>query len=568
MRARLQSRRERRAEARRARRAPHGRVLRESQVPGSELVGLRSTFSRAAILVCLGLIALTVAAYAPVRHYPFVSLDDPQYVSDNPNVARGLTWAGVRWAVTAGNKFYWHPVTWLSHMLDVQLYGMDAGRHHITSVVIHLASSVVLFGVLYRMTAALGRSAFVTGLFALHPLHVESVAWIAERKDVLSTLFWMLTVWAYLDYAARPRLRRMVVVMLLFACGLMAKPMVVTLPFVLLLLDYWPLRRAQAGTRATWVPLIREKLPLFALAIASSIVTVLVQRDAGAVVSLGQLPLEYRIGNAAVSYLAYVRDMLWPTRLAVFYPFIAPPPTLVIASLLTITVVVGLAWSAAPRFPYLPVGFLWYVVTLLPVIGIIQAGGQARADRFTYVPLLGLFVVIAWGIADIGRALRVPKFVLRAAGGIVVALCAAVTVVQVRYWRSNVSLWGRAVQVTVKNYRAENHLGAALADEGKLDAAIEHYSAALAIWPEFAEAHNNLGTARVDQGRTDEAIREFSAAARIKPTDPMFHYNLAVVLHDIGRTTEAIGEIRTALRLRPDDPNLVRALAVMTDSTK
>jgi tetratricopeptide (TPR) repeat protein len=519
-------------------------------------------------LLSLGLIALTLAAYAPVRHYPFVSLDDPQYVSDNPNVAQGLTWAALRWALTAGNKFYWHPVTWVSHMLDVQFYGMDAGSHHVTSVAIHVASSIVLFGVLYRMTAALGRSAFVGALFALHPLHVESVAWIAERKDVLSTLFWMLTVWAYLDYAAHPRLRRMVGVMLLFACGLMAKPMVVTLPFVLLLLDYWPLRRAQAGARATWVSLVREKLPLFALAIASSIVTVLVQRDAGAVVSLDQLPLEYRIGNAAVSYLVYVRDMLWPIRLAVFYPFIAPPSSLVVASLLTIAVAAVLAWRAASRFPYLLVGFLWYTVTLLPVIGIIQAGGQARADRFTYVPLIGLFIVIAWGVVDIGRALRLSEFVLRTAGGAVVALCTAVTVVQVKYWRNNVSLWSRAVEVTARNYRAENHLGAALADEGKLDAAVDHYSAALAIWPDFAEAHNNLGTARVDQGKPDVAIREFSSAVRIKPNDPTFHYNLAVALNEVGRKTEAIGEIDVALRLRPRDPNLIRARSVMTDSIK
>jgi hypothetical protein len=303
----------------------------------------------------------------------------------------------------------------------------------VTNVVIHVISSVVLFGVLYRMTAALGRSGFVAALFAVHPLHVESVAWIAERKDVLSTLFWMLTVWAYLDYVARPRVRRMVVVMLLFACGLMAKPMVVTLPFVLLLLDYWPLHRVQTGTRATWVPLIREKVPLFALAISSSILTVLVQKDAGAVVSLDQLPLEYRIGNAAVSYLAYVHDMVWPTRLAVFYPFIAPPRTFVIASLLTIFAAAGVSWRAAWRFPYLPIGFLWYLGTLLPVIGIIQAGGQARADRFTYVPLIGLFIVIAWGIADIGRALRFPEFALRTAGGIVIALCVAVSDTQVKY---------------------------------------------------------------------------------------------------------------------------------------
>ena len=527
----------------------------------------RPAFSGAGISLCIGLAAITLAAYAPVRQFAFVSLDDPQYVTANPIVAQGLTWSGLWWALTAGNKFYWHPVTWFSHMLDVQLYGMNAGAHHVTSLVIHVASSVLLFGVLHRMTAAPGRSAFVAALFALHPLHVESVAWVAERKDVLSTFFWMLTVWAYLAYVERPRWRRLVVVMLLFACGLMAKPMVVTLPFVLLLLDYWPLGRVRAaGQASAWMPLVREKIPLFALAVVSSVITVLVQRDAGAVVSLDALPLGTRAGNAAVSYLAYVRDMLWPSRLAVFYPFVAQPLLTVAMAAVTIAVAAVIAWRTAPRLPYLRVGLLWYVGTLLPVIGLIQAGGQARADRFTYVPLIGLFIVVAWGIADIGRALRAPKIALQVAGGLVIVACAAMTTKQVGYWRNNVSLWGRAVQVTSKNYRAENHFGVALSDEGKLDEAIEHYSAAIAIWPNYAEAHNNLGTARVDQGKTDDAVHEFSEAVRIKPNDPTFHYNLAVVLSESGRTPEALEEMRIALRLRPGDPALVRALATMTDS--
>lgn len=526
---------------------------------------LRATYSGAAAWLCCGIAIATIAVYAPVRLFPFISLDDPQYVSANAIVAQGLTEHSLWWALTTGNNFYWHPVTWISHLLDVQLYGMNAGAHHVTSLLIHIANSILLFGLLNRMTAAAEKSAFVAALFALHPLHVESVVWVAERKDVLSTFFWMLTVWAYLGYVKDARPSRMFAVMVLFTLGLMSKPMVVTLPVVLLLLDYWPLGRAAEARRvSSWIPLVREKIPLFVLSVLSTVVTVLVQRDAGAVVSLEALPLHARIANALVSYVAYFRDMVWPARLAIFYPLDTPPLAATALSALSVAIVSVLGWRLARSHAYLRVGVLWYLVTLLPVIGLVQAGGQARADRFTYVPLIGLFIVLAWGSADLFKAVHISTTLLRATAGLALAASAAVTLVQVGYWRSNVALWGHAVEVTSANYRAENHFGVALSDEGKLDEATRHYSAAIAIWPDYAEAHNNLGTARVDQGRPEDAIREFAEAVRIKPNDAMFRYNLAAVLQSNGRTSEAMSEIRTALRLKPGDATLLAALAVIT----
>jgi len=522
-------------------------------------------FRGSSLWICLGLIALTVVVYAPLRNYGFISLDDPQYVSNNPYVAHGLTWSAIRWAFVAGESFYWHPLTWVSHMLDVQLYGLHAGAHHVTNIVFHVANTVLLFACFYRMTGARGRSAFVAALFAVHPLHVESVAWIAERKDVLSTFFSLLALWAYIDYAGRPRRSRMLVVTVFFAAGLMAKPMVLTLPFVLLLLDYWPLKRAE-DLRA-WMPLLAEKLPLFLLAIGSIILTVTVQHAPGAIVTLQRLPLEQRLGNALVSYVQYMRDMVWPTRLGAFYPFVAPSGLAVVLAALTLLVVTLAAVRAARRAPYVPVGWAWYLGTLLPVIGVVQAGNQGRADRFTYVPLIGLFLIVGWGGYEIANRWR-AKIALPFTAGVSLAACALMSGIQVRYWKSNLSLWDRTLRVTTGNYRIENLLGVALSDEGKLQEAIEHYTAALKIWPEDPSAHNNLGTARIEQGRIEDAIQEFSAAVRVKPYDATFRYNLAVALDAGGRRPEAVRELRKGLELHPGNPELLHALEVLGGNRK
>jgi protein O-mannosyl-transferase len=555
----------------RSRRQTGNRLDESRSAPRRSFPTIVAAVSGKGLWVTIGLIALIAIIYAPVRHHAFISLDDPQYVVANARVTGGLTWDAVRWALTGSDVGNWHPLTWMSHMLDVELYGMNAGAHHLTSMVIHVMNAVLLFAVLYRMTGAIGRSAFVAALFAIHPLHVESVAWVAERKDVLSTFFWILTLGVYVNYVRNPSLGRKLAVIFFFALGLMSKPMVVTLPFSLLLLDYWPLKRVEpeeVTKFSAWWPLVREKFPLFVLVIVSSVITVAAQKSGGAVITLQGLPMSSRIGNAIVAYVDYMRDMFWPSRLAVFYPFEAPSAAYVVVAALILTAGTFVAVRAARRLPYVPVGWAWYLGTLIPVIGLVQAGAQGRADRYTYVPLIGLFIILAWGAHDLAQRARLPHSTLPLAAGLAIAASTVVSRIQVGYWRNDLSLWGRAVQVTHGNYRAENHYGVALTDSGRLSEGIEHYTAALAIWPDYPEGHNNLGTARMEQGRVDEAVREFSAAARVKPNDATFRYNLAVALNAAGRRSEAIGELRTALRSHPGNADLLRALQVISSESQ
>ena len=507
--------------------------------------------------------ALVAVVFAQVREFGFISLDDPQYVSANPVVREGLSFAGVKWASTS-TSFYWHPLTWMSHMLDVSLFGMDAGAHHVMSAIIHAGSTALLFLSLRTMTGSSGRSAFVAALFAVHPLHVESVAWVAERKDVLSTFFWMAGLYAYARYCLKPRLPRMLAVIVLFAIGLLAKPMIVTFPFVLLLLDYWPLRRASKddALRRSWFQLIREKLPLFALALASVVMTLVSQRGGGAVVALEKFSWFDRIGNAVVSYVLYLRDMVWPAKLAAFYPLSAPSPSVVAACALLLAMITAAAFLLPRRYPYALTGWLWYLGTLVPVIGLLQAGDQGRADRFTYVPLIGLFVAVVWLAGDAFQRLRLSQLASTIAGLAVVTAFSAVTHRQISYWKDDLSVWERTVLVTRENYRAENHYGIALTDRGMLEQGIQHYESALKVWPDYPEAHNNLGTARMEQGRFEDAVREFSAASRIKPRDATFRYNLAVALDAAGRRADAVKEVEAGLRIAPAHPGLLRAAEV------
>jgi hypothetical protein len=557
MSARRESRRERRA-ARRASALDRSRNPAQDRGTGATWNPLLSGGALA-----LAILVLVAVIYAPVHSYQFTTLDDPQYVSANPVVAQGLTRAGLAWAFAFTGSFYWHPLTWLSHMADVQLFGMDAGAHHLVNVVIHAANSALLFAALNRMTGAPGRSAFVAAVFAAHPLHVESVAWIAERKDVLSTFFWMAALYFYGAYARDHRFRTMVVVTALFAAGLLAKPMILTLPFVLLLLDYWPLKRVSFDSKNSVLPLVREKLPLFALAIASVVVTLLSQRGSAGVVALEALSPAARIGNAVVSYAVYLRDAIWPARLAAFYPFEQPSPVEVIsAAVLIIAITVAVARFRRSH-PYLPVGWLWYIGTLVPVIGILQAGDQGRADRFTYVPLIGVAIAVAWLAADLVHRIGIPRRALTVAGAAIVVALAFVARGQLAHWKDDLAVWSRAVSVTSNNYRAENHFGVALTDRGRLQEGIQHYEAALRIWPDYPEAHNNLGTARVEQGRIDDAIRAFSEAARLKPSSATFHYNLGVVLSNKGDTAAALASVRRALALSPGNAQYLEALAAL-----
>ena len=512
------------------------------------------------LAVAGGLALLTLLVYAPVRHFGPIDLDDPGYVFNNPHVTAGLTWNGVVWAFTTGYAANWHPLTWLSHMLDVELFGLAAGWHHMTSVALHIVATLLLFGLLVRLTAAVGRSAFVAGLFALHPLHVESVAWIAERKDVLSTVFWLLTTWAYVAHVAPSRAGFMrgslgaPVVAATYALGLLSKPMLVTLPFTLLLLDLWPLRRVTEPQRVrSWWPLVLEKAPLFALAAASSVITFLVQQQGGAVSSLRAAPWPVRVSNALVAYAAYLRKTIWPVDLALFYPYsmtVSPWRTAIAAVVLA--AVTWLALRLVRRAPYVLVGWLWYIGTLVPVIGLVQVGTQSMADRYTYVPLIGVFIAVAWGVIDLigTRARPIAGIVAFAA-----LLTAAVTArAQVHHWRDSLAVWQHAVDVTRGNYRAHNSLGAVLGNQGRTAEAIRHFEEALRLGPDGSEAHHihhNLGRALADSSRTEDAIRHYRDALRVKPDFAEAHNNLGLALVRLGRVDEALPHYQEAVRIDP-----------------
>jgi tetratricopeptide (TPR) repeat protein len=538
---------------------------------------------------------LTLFVYAPVRQYGFINFDDAQYVSRNGPVAAGLTWEGVRWAFTTGHAGNWHPLTWISHMLDVRWFGLDAWAHHVTNVALHLANSLLLLWLLYRMTAAVWKSAVVAALFAVHPLHVESVAWIAERKDVLCGFWWMLTLLAYVWYVRTPRWWRYALVLLAFALALMSKPMAVTLPFVLILLDVWPLRRASLQAclslsgRPEGLPYIVEKLPLFALALASSIVTFVVQRQAGAVKAFDALPLLNRIENAVVAYGKYVMATVWPAGLAPLYPYRPFLPVFEIAaSLVVLTVITFVAVRQYRARPYLLAGWLIFLGVLVPVIGLVQVGGQPFADRYTYLPSIGLFVMAVWGLSDAFSRMPQRTAVLIGLASVSVLSYALLARVQVGQWRDSITLWQHTLAVTSDNYRAHsnlgqalftarrsdeaiaefrsalaikpnfaeaaNYLGLALAERGQIAAAIEQYRAALAALPAFPEAHNNLGLALAAQRRFDEAAAEFTEAARLDPQLAAARSNLGIALAALGRYDDAVHAFTEALALQPGAP--------------
>jgi tetratricopeptide (TPR) repeat protein len=525
------------------------------------------------LIVCLGLAVATLAVFGGVRNHEFITYDDDAYVTNNRHVQAGLTWKGVIWSLTTTQASNWHPLTWLSHMLDCQIYGLQAGGHHLTTLLLHIVNALLLFLVLEQMTGAMWRATVVAALFALHPLHVESVAWVAERKDVLSTLFWMMTMWAYVRYVKCPGFSRYLLTLLLFALGLMAKPMLVTLPFVLLLIDYWPLgrfnkmersgdstgvapsrRTGEAGSqRSLLFRLIREKAPLFVLAGVSSIVTFVVQKTGGAVWSLEAVPITMRVANALISYVYYIGKMVWPQHLAVFYPYETVVPVWQgLGAGLFLVGVSFLALREVRRLPYISVGWLWYVGTLVPVIGLVQVGEQAMADRYTYIPLIGLFIVVVWGAVDLARKWRHKTLLLGTSAGGVLLACMICTHLQVSHWRTTMTLFQHALDVTANNYLAYNNVANVLASQGKLQEAVASYSEALRIKPDYVNAHNNLGTTLDELGRFGEAVAHFSEALRIKPDFAEAHNNLGIALVARGEIDKAIAHHSEALRIRPD----------------
>ncbi|MCD6353687.1 MAG: tetratricopeptide repeat protein [Proteobacteria bacterium] len=519
------------------------------------------------LLICLFIIIATLAVYWQVRDHEFISLDDPTYITENSQIKDGFTKDGIIWAFTTTYASNWHPLTWRSHMLDVTLFGMDAGWHHLTNLFLHIVNSILLFLILFRMTGALWQSALAAALFALHPLHVESVAWASERKDVLSTFFWLLTMGAYMRYAKRPAGKRYLLILIFFVLGLMAKPMLVTLPFVLLLMDYWPLGRIKkvSGIRGqgSGIPpdmrtakvtrLLLEKAPLFMLAAASCIVTFVAQQKGGAVSSLELLSLKVRIANAVVSYSGYLVKMIWPHNLAIYYPHPGALPMWQVAGSGLLLICLSLVMLRATRkYPYLATGWLWYLGTLVPVIGLVQVGQQAMADRYTYVPLIGLFILIAWGIPDLIGRWRYKKIILTISGIAVIVIFAAATWSQLGYWKNSVTLFERTVNVTTNNFLALNNLGNALAKEGKVKEAIQHYIESIRINPNFTKAHNNFGLVLAKQGNLNEAIRHFSEALRIKPDYAKAHNNLGAALARKGNLKGAVQHYKEAIRIEPD----------------
>jgi Flp pilus assembly protein TadD len=517
------------------------------------------------VVCCLGLAIGFV--YAPVRSHEFVNFDDAQYVSENSQVAGGLTWPGVRWAFTTTHAGNWHPLTWISHMLDVEVHGLDAGGHHVTSALIHLANALLLFGLFHRLTGAVGRCAFVAAGFALHPLHVESVAWVAERKDVLSAFFGLLTLHAYVHFVRRPTASRYLLIATGFACALMSKPMPVTLPFIMLLLDIWPLARvglarsASDGTdaRRSWRSLLVEKAPLFLMAAASSSVTLAVQHAAGAVRPLEALPAARRAANAALSYVSYVCAAVWPAGLAPLYPYPASIAAWkVVAAALALAAVTALAVRRAGRRPYVLVGWLWYLGMLVPVIGLVQVGSQPQADRYTYLPLVGLLVAMAWTVRE-GIAAAVPgrrgiRILAVLAASAAVTAWAVAARAQVLTWKDSVTLWEHTLRVTEDNHRAHNNLGHALARAGRTREAVAHYGEALRLRPGYPEAHNNLALALAGEGRLEDAIDHYRAALRGVPDYAEAHNNLGLALASQGRLDAAAAQLEQAVRVAPASP--------------
>jgi Tfp pilus assembly protein PilF len=536
--------------------------------------GWRAKSRLTELLICLGLVAITWIVFGQTLTHDFVNFDDHVYVYENPLVVKGLTAEGIIGAFTHIHARNWHPLTTLSHMLDCQLYGLNPHGHHFTNVILHTISVLLLFLVLMQMTGALWRSVFVAALFAIHPLHVESVAWIAERKDVLSALFFMLTLGAYAHYARAPSALRYLLVALLFALGLMSKPMLVTLPFVLLLLDYWPLHRIdgrESDLRNRQRKLIIEKVPLFVLSALSCLATLFAQRRGPS--AIDQLPFPWRLENAFVSYVIYIWQMLWPARLAVFYPHPNDrlPLLVVIVGITFLVSVSSLVIYLRRTRPYLVTGWLWYLGMLVPVIGFVQVGEQAHADRYTYLPQIGLYIMIAWIVGDLlFEPTRVRRLVVGVIAAMAIVSLGARAFGQTSYWKNSETLWNHALAVTGENDVAHNNLGFLFLRRGELDEAITEFQTALDIRSRNSQTHyrlgaalieNNLGNALARKQLWDQAVDHLQEAIRLRPDYPDAYFNLGSVLFQQGRLDEAVAEWRKALAIRPQDAEAHRNLA-------
>ena len=514
--------------------------------------------------VSVFLLGLTWLVFGQTLRYDFVNYDDPHYVYQNTRITSGINFANVAWAFSHIHSENWHPLTTITHMLDCQLHGLNAGWHHFTNVLLHCLAVVLLFVALERMTGALWRSAFVSAVFAVHPLRVESVAWIAERKDVLSAVFFMVTLLAYFHYTRSPSIGRYLIVAIVFALGLMSKPMLVTLPFVLLLLDYWPLGRFDAhrsNTGRQVLQLVMEKIPMIALSAVSSLITFLAQR--GAIGWTEQLPMSERITNAFVAYVVYIRQMFWPTELAVFYPH--PENRLPIWEVsLALIILVGImaaAFVLRKRAPYLVTGWLWYLGMLVPVIGLLQVGWQGHADRYTYLPQIGLYIAVTWALTDLIRSWRFQRTALSAAALIVIGALSWRGWLQTSYWRDSETLFTHALAVTSNNDVALNNLGIIFLDKGQLDDAISKLQAAIDLRPENAPAHDNLAKALLKKGQVAEATVHYRKFLELEPANVEARNTLGTALIQQGHIREAIDQWQEVLALQPENGNAASNLA-------
>ncbi len=525
------------------------------------------------LLLCFVLALCVFAAFAPTLRNGFAGYDDNVYVTENPVVRDGLSWRGLVWSFTTTTQSNWHPLTWLSHMADVELFGLNPAGHHLTSLLLHGSSTVVLFLALSSMTGSLWRSALVAAMFGLHPLHVESVAWVAERKDTLSALFWMLALLLYDRYVRRRTTAVYLLLLATFTLGLMAKPMVVTFPFVLLLLDCWPLGRVRSAVpgrpeheAGAWF-LLREKITLFALAGSSAVVTLVAQARGGSLVALATFPWTARVANALTAYAQYLRKTVWPDGLAYFYPL--TPGSVsgahVVRAVLVLSFVTATAIATRRRSPYLIVGWLWFLGTLIPVIGLIQVGAQSTADRYTYLPLIGVFVMAAWGVGDLVRERPVPRRVTAALAVGALIWFGALSRAQLGHWKDGISLNANALNVTSGNWNAEYNLGVELARIGRIEEAVAHYREAIRLRPGFGDANNNLGSILAMQGRFLEADSCFQAAVRERPD--LAHYNLGVARYNVGRVDDAVLHFAEAARADPGNALTHRWLGICLAKT-
>ncbi len=532
-----------------------------------------TTFRQPDLLILLGLAVMTFAIYAQVIGHQFITLDDDAYIKGNVMVNRGVTLAGVAWAFSTFDQGNWHPLTWIAHMMDSQLFGMNAGGHLLVNALIHIANTLLVFWFLFRTTHARWPSALAAALFALHPLHVESVAWAAERKDTLSTFFGLLSLIAYVRYAKGPSIRRYTWVAITLVLGLLAKPMLVTWPFVMLLLDYWPLRRfdltprKEMGTKL-W-PLLREKFPLFALVAASAVITTIAQSHGGAVRTFQDFPIALRLTNALVSYVKYLLLTFWPNDLGVYYPYTTSgtPAWQIICAAFLLIGITALCFFQRKIRPYLVVGWLWFLGALVPVIGIVQVGGQTMADRYFYIPSIGLFIVIAFGLADIAeRRHLAPSLSAAVASGILLAL-AILTNAQIHRWSNSFTLFKHTLAVTPPNLIIENNLGSALSRSGLHDEAGAHFEKALQIIPAHYDSLLydtllNMGITRFYQNRLPEAIEYCQSALRVRPDAPKAHDLLGMALAMQGHGEAALDEMRHAAELAPNDADIQKDLGV------